>query len=182
MKKKYLQIINAAIKSAFYTAFTVTFFLASGVHSARGQEQVVWYPMQKAQKLAKKNNKKVLIYAGASWCGYCQKMDQEVFPRQRVIDSLNAYFYGVRLNIESQRPIIFNGEQMSAFQFARKHRVRATPTFFFLSSDGTIIGAQPGFMPADTFSQLLGYIGSGAYKKMEFGAYLKKFVEEDSKQ
>ncbi len=164
-------------------AFAEPFFLAAALlficmaQPVLGQNEIVWYPMQKAQQLAGQHNKKVLIYAGTSRCIYCQKMDQEVFPHQQVIDSLNTYFYGVRLSINAQRPIIFNGQKTTGFQFAREHRVHATPMFFFLNSSGEIIGAQPGFIPADTFSQLLGYIGSDVYKKMEFGKYLKKHGE-----
>lgn len=166
--KRFLRLIVALIIFSF-----------GGVHTAFGQKQIVWYSMQKAQKLAKNNHKKVLIYAGASWCGYCKKMDQQVLPKPKVVDSLTTYFYGVRLDIESKRPILFNGKKMTQFQFARKHGVRATPTFFFLSSNGRIIGAQPGFMPADIFSQLLGYVGSDAYQKMEFSVYLNKRVNGD---
>lgn len=142
------------------------------------QQNIVWYPLQKAQILAQKNDKKVLIYAGASWCEYCKKMDQQVFLDPRVIDSLNTYFYGVRLNIGSKRTIIFNGKKTTPFKFARKHGVRATPTFFFLTSNGKIIAAQPGYIPADVFSHLLGYIGSNMYEKINFGAYLNKFSSD----
>lgn len=164
-------------KPAGYAVIIVVFFLSCGFERAYAQKNIVWYRMQKAQILAEKHNKKVLIYAGADWCVYCKKMDQQVFPEQRVIDSLTTYFYAVRLDIASKRPIIFNGKQTTPYQFARRHEVRATPTFFFISSNGSIIGAQPGFIPADIFSRLLGYIGSGAYKKMEFGMYLRKFTD-----
>jgi len=139
---------------------------------AYGQDENIWYKMQKAQRLARKNNKKIIIYAGANWCIYCQKMDEEVFPKKAVIDSLDTYFYGVKVDVDSQAPIIFNGKTVSQNHFAREHHVRSTPTFIFLNSDGTVIGNQPGYMPAKTFSRLLGYIGSEAYKKMEFGTYL----------
>ena len=159
-------------------AFLILAFLTSiAVQPTYGQDQIVWYSMQKAQQLAQKNNKKVLIYAGADWCVYCQKMDEQVFPQQEVIDSLQAYFYGVRVDIESSRSMVFNGKKMTQFKFARKHRVRATPTFIFLNSEGRVMGAQPGFIPAETFSRLLGYIGSGAFKQMEFGIYLSKIKQ-----
>ncbi len=165
-----------SIERTFFCGILAAVLIACSFQTLPAQDSITWYSMQQAQKLAKEHQKKVLIYAGASWCVYCQKMDQEVFPKQRVIDSLTAYYYGVRLDIESRRPMVFNGERMTQFRFARKHNVRATPTFFFVNSRGEIIGAQPGFIPADTFSYLLGYIGSDSYKKMEFGSYLKKYV------
>ncbi len=170
--------LNLVIRSALSASLAIVLFFYCAIQAGYAQDGINWYTMQQAQKLARENQKKVLIYAGASWCVYCQKMNQEVFPEQRVIDSLTTYYYGVKVDIESRRPMIFNGTRMTQFQFARKHNIRATPTFFFVNSNGEIIGAQPGFIPADTFSHLLGYIGSDSYKKMEFGSYLKKHVED----
>lgn len=161
--------INLGGHSVLCFFLLVALFIAASLHTLHAQDSIRWYSMQKAQALAKKYSKKVLIYAEASWCVYCDRMNTQVFPQQRVIDSLTAYYYPVRIDIESEQMIIFNGQEMTQQQFARKHRVRATPTFFFVNAEGEILGAQPGFIPADTFSRLLGYIGSGAYKKWSSG-------------
>lgn len=175
MKSKKLTYSAKILGSSIFVALFAFFGTAEALY---GQDKIVWYSMQQAQQLARQHNKKVLVYAGANWCIYCQKMDEEVFPKPRVIDSLNTYFYGVRVNIESRAPMLFNKKQTTQAQFARRHRVRATPTFIFLNSDGSVIGAQPGFIPAKTFSQLLGYIGSEAYKQIEFGTYLNKYANK----
>lgn len=138
-----------------------------------GSSTVEWYSMQQAQQLAKKHGKKVMVFAETSWCVYCKKMHEEVFPRQVVVDSLMAYFYPVRINIESDRVMRYNGQKMTQRQFAISTRMQATPTMFFIDEDGNKLGAQPGFMPAETFSHLLGFVGSEAFKKMEFKKYLK---------
>lgn len=171
MKKKH---INSILGRSGTTALVLPLMLMVVAQTAVAQKGIVWHSMQKAQQLAKQNNQKVLIYAGSDRCVYCQKMDTQVLSNQEVVDSLKAYFYGVRLNIGSRQPIIFNGKQMTPLEFAQKHSIRATPTFFFVSSDGDIIAAQPGFIPADTFSRLLGYIGSEAYEKIAFGTYLQR--------
>lgn len=175
--------INFIIKNVAYTVIALFLFAASGsLKIVHAQETIRWYSIQQAQKLAKEHNKKVLIYAEASWCMYCEKMNKEVFPQQQVIDSLDTYFYPVRIDIESEKKIVFNGEKMTQQQFALNHRVRATPTTFFLNEKGKILGAQPGFIPADTFSRLLGFVGSDSYKKMEFGSYLKQHTKSASNQ
>lgn len=170
---KYKKIINTA---KFLIAFILVVLLTICGTSNKvfAQEKIIWHTMQKAQQLAKKNNKKIIVFAGASWCVYCQKMDREVLPQESVIDSLNAYFYGVRVDVDSNASMVFNGKQIAKNRFARMQNVRATPTFIFLDSAGNVLGAQPGFIPTDTFSRLLGYIGSNAFKHMEFGTYLAK--------
>ena len=135
---------------------------------------ITWYELKEAQQLAKLNGKKVLVYTEASWCGYCKKMDAEVFPVQAVQDSMKKYYYPVRVDIESDKKMVFNGETMTQTQFARKHRVRGTPTTFFVDSKGKILGAQPGFIPPKIFENLLSFVGSGAFGKIEFEEYVEK--------
>lgn len=135
---------------------------------------ITWYPMKEAQQLAAQNGKKVLIFAEAEWCTYCKKMYKDVFPKQSVQDSLKKYYYPVRVDIESNEKIVFNDRETTGRQFAREHRVRGTPTTFFVEGDGTILGIQPGFIPAKTFEMLLSYVGSDAYGKVEFEEYAKK--------
>ncbi len=175
--------INFKIKNLTCTVIALFLLAVSGsAEKVQAQENIRWHSMQQAQKLAKKQDKKVLIYAEASWCMYCEEMNKEVFPQPQVIDSLNSYFYPVKIDIESEEKIVFNGEKMTQKQFALNHRVRATPTIFFLNSSGKILGAQPGFIPVDTFSRLLGFVGSDSYQKMEFGSYLKQHTKGASKQ
>lgn len=140
---------------------------------ATAADAIQWYSMEEAQKLAAQNGKKVMVFAETSWCVYCKKMHEEVFPKQAVIDSMNAYFYPVRIDIESNRAMRYNGKQLTQRQFAISTRMQATPTMFFIDGDGEKLGAQPGFMPAQTFSRLLGFVGSEAFREMEFKKYLK---------
>lgn len=138
------------------------------------KDTITWYSLEEAQQLAKENDKKVLVYAEAVWCTYCKKMEREVFPKERVIKSITKYYYPVRVDIESDKKMKFNGEAISESRFARKYRVTGTPTTFFINKRGQILGAQPGFIPADIFEQLLGYVGSDAYDKMEFEEYVEQ--------
>ena len=157
------------------TIVTFTALVAEGVvKKGHAQDSIQWYSMQEAQQLAKNHHKKVFIYAEASWCVYCKKMEKEVFPKQGVIDSLKAYYFPVKIDIESDQMMTFNGQQMTQQQFARSYRIRATPTFFFLDRQGKVLGMQPGFIPAHTFSILLSYVGSGAFQQIAFENYLNR--------
>lgn len=138
-----------------------------------------WYPMEKAQALAQKNGKKVLAYAVTSWCVYCKKMDKNVLPKKAVIDSLNNYFYPVKITLDSNDEMVFNGKKISVGQFARTYNVRATPTTLFIDNEGKIMGQLPGYMSADMYSRLLSFMGSEAYLKMDFKMYMQKYVQND---
>lgn len=139
---------------------------------------ITWYELKEAQQLAELNNKKVLVYAEASWCGYCKKMEKEVFPNQAVQDTLKKYYYPVRIDIESKEEVVFNGETMTKNNFAIKHQVKGTPTTFFINKKGKILGAQPGFIPAKVFRNLLSFVGSDAFGKISFEEYVKKHTKK----
>jgi thioredoxin-related protein len=148
--------------------------LTSLICSTAFAQTIEWKSMEEAQNLASQNNKKVMLYAEAEWCGYCKKMNKQVFPKASVADSLNKYFYPVRIDIESDRKLTFNGKEYTEKSLSRKFQVYSTPTTIFFDSNGKVIGTQPGFLPSEVFDKLLAYVGSGLYGKIEFETYLSE--------
>lgn len=159
------------LKYFTYLLFLIAFAVSG---STSNRADITWYSFQKAQQLAGENDKKVLVYAEAVWCTYCKKMENEVFPRQKVIDTIAEYYYPVRVDIESDKELVFNDQTMTGSQFAQKYRVSGTPTFFFIDKKGEILGAQPGFIPHDVFTELLAFVGSDAHKRVSFDDYRKE--------
>jgi|SRR5699024_9736488 len=157
------------VRFKLFFALIVFYVFSATVYA----QEIDWLPLEKAQQLALKNDKKVLIYAKASWCGYCKRMEEEVFTQQSVADSLRKYFYTVRIDIESDNKLIFSEQRYTEQGLSRKFRIFSTPTFIFLNSDGSVIGRQPGYMPADVFTKIVSFTGSDAYRNQEFEEYLK---------
>jgi thioredoxin-related protein len=151
-----------------------SYLTAQSTSGAQFKEGITWYKFEEAQKLAKKSNKKVLVFAEASWCTYCKRMKSEVFPKPDVQEAMTSYFYPVKIDIESERKLIFQNSKMTERQFSRKMRVSATPTFIFLDKNSSILGTQPGFLKHEIYRTLLTYIGTDAYQDQKFKTYLKE--------
>ncbi|SMO54903.1 thioredoxin family protein [Fodinibius sediminis] len=149
--------------------FLVVFLFHSQLATA---QTIDWMSLEKAQSLAAESGKKVLLYSEAQWCGYCKKMNKEVFPEQSVVDSLHKYFYPVRIDIESKDAVLFNDERFTEQSLARAFRAIRTPTTIFINSDGSLIGTQPGFLPAEIFDKLLAYVGRDYHRRLSFEEYL----------
>lgn len=162
-----ISILPAALLFIFGSAFV------GGSESQNAATEINWYSLKEAQELAKSSDKKVMIYMEASWCGYCKKMEREVFPKKTVQDVLHKYYYPVRLDIESDNLITYNGKEMTEQEFANSIRVTGTPTYLFIDGEGEILGKQPGFLPIDTFKSLLSYVGSDAYARVKFDKYIE---------
>ncbi|MEQ9280865.1 MAG: thioredoxin family protein [Balneola sp.] len=135
---------------------------------------VEWQTLEEAQKKATESGKKVLIFGYADWCTYCMKMRKETYPEENVQKSLSDDFIPVQINGESEEEIVFNGKTYKSYELARYLRLTSYPTHYFLNSEGKIIGAQPGFLPADVFSPLMDYVSEDLFGKVPFLDYMEK--------
>lgn len=147
----------------------LTFFLCEGVFSQANSLQS--YNLKEALEIANENNKKVLIDVYAEWCPYCQEMHSEVYTDSRVIEAIENSFILVKINIESEEMVNYLGTEMSERDFAMALQSTSTPTTYFMEGDGSLLGKQPGKIPAEMFSNLLNFVGSDAYLEQTFDEY-----------
>lgn len=154
----------------------ILFFIAAPLQAQETtiDSGVEWQSLEKAQKEAKETGKKVLIFGYADWCTYCRKMRKETYPAENVQQSLDADFIPVQINGESEEEVVFNGKTYKSVELARLLRLTSYPTHYFLNSEGEIIGAQPGFLPADVFSPLMDYVSEGLFGKVPFLDYMEE--------
>ena len=130
-----------------------------------------WVSLEEAEIEAANTGKKILIFGYAEWCGYCIKTRKETFPDSTVLASISKFYIPVQLDAESEAEIVFNGKKMPKYELARYLRLDSFPIHYFLSSDGEIIGAQPGFIEPYVYGLLLEYVGSDSYVSQSFEEY-----------
>jgi len=108
------------------------------------------------------------------WCGWCKKMDKEVYTSRLVESALNKNFILVKLDAESQKKLTYDGKQFSEQEFAQALGVTGYPTTVFLQPDARPITSLPGYVEGDRFATILAYIGDDHYKSASFDDYLTK--------
>jgi len=96
-----------------------------------------------AQAAAMQSNKPLLVYVGASYCGYCKKLEQTTWSNRGVARMVETNF--VPLKLDSQR----NAD------IARQLRVRAFPTVIVLSPDGHLLARNDGYVDARAMASFL---------------------------
>jgi thioredoxin-related protein len=94
-----------------------------------------------AMKKAKSANELVFVDLFANWCGWCHKMEQEVFPSETFQKATDKMVL-LRLNTED------GGD---GTRFAQKFNVNSLPTFLILTPDDTVAGVLRGYAPAKEF-------------------------------
>ena len=83
-------------------------------------------PINEAIKKAKQENKKVLLYFTADWCGPCKYMDKFVFKNDTVKTYLIEHYIAIKINEST-----WKGEKL-----AKKFMVNSYPTFIVLNKEG----------------------------------------------
>lgn len=89
---------------------------------------------------ARQQNKPVMMDFYTDWCGYCKKLDQEVYTDAKII-ALSQKFVSVKVNADN----------FSAL--ASQYGVNGYPTIVFLNPAGREISRIRGFCASGRFSQ-----------------------------
>lgn len=95
-----------------------------------------------ALKTARSKKQLVILDIYAPWCGYCRKLQREVYPSQQVRE-ITDQFVRVRINGEKHPRLM------------RKYGVRGFPTVILLDSRGKEIDRIGGYLPARSFARKL---------------------------
>ncbi len=135
---------------------------------------IKWMTLEEAQKEAKKSGQKILIFGYTDWCTYCRKMRKETYTQDEVQKLMNDEYISVQINAESEEIVTYNGKEYTMRELSKNIRLESFPTHYFLDSDGKIIAAQPGFLPAEVFSPLMSYIVEDKFGKVPFLDYLEQ--------
>ena len=106
------------MKSTALISITVVILaLGAGVlfreRSESHKQSAAWLAFDEGIRLAEKENKKILIDVYTDWCGWCKKMDSEVYADKEVRTVIDSSFVAIRLNAESSLRITFNGAEIT---------------------------------------------------------------------
>lgn len=148
--------------------------LLVGVGLARGQEPapLAWLRLDHALEQAKSQNRPILVYVQAAWCGPCRRMEQDVFP---AMHPLLERLIRTRIDYDDHERLLHVGQQaLSPFDWARHFGVDATPGFVLLAPDGMLIAQSTGYLDPKAFSLFLAYAVTGAYRHTSFKTYAEQ--------
>ncbi len=135
---------------------------------------VVWKGYGDALTVAGEQKKKVIIDVYTDWCGWCKKMDKNVYANEKVRKYLDEHFVPVKLNAESKTAHDVKGKSMTETEIARAYGIRSYPTTVFLDSAGEPITVVPGYIDADKFVLVLRYINEEQYKTKKWDEFLSE--------
>jgi thioredoxin-related protein len=117
-----------------------------------------------AKKKAKEQDQLIFVDLFADWCGWCHRMEQEVFPSE-VFQKATTNKVLLRLNTE---------DAAEGTKVSQQFNVNTLPTFLLLTPDMTIAGIIRGYAPSAEFVTKLREV-EGNYKD-----FVKRVASEPS--
>lgn len=162
-------------KTNMYTLSFLALFLTMTVTGSAGDKtSLSWKSFNDGLTEAKKFDKKILVDVYTDWCGWCKKMDKEVYVNSDVAQYLVNSYVVIKLDAESGDQLNYADQKMSEMELAHGFGISSYPTTIFLKSNGDPITLLPGYLPPKKFIDVLKFIGEDHYLTMKFDEYLAK--------
>ena len=131
-----------------------------------------WLPMPEAIAGARAGDKLLLVHAYAPWCGWCVRVDREVYTDDAVQAYLAEHYTATRLDSDSDEAALFFDHDLTRRQLASSLGVSATPTTVFVDADGELITKLPGYNDPETFLYALQFVREAAYGSTSFADFV----------
>jgi thioredoxin-related protein len=152
--------------------------LAQGARASeerQARKSIQWTPLEEGVRKAAAEGKYVFVSVYTDWCTYCRKLNNVTFRAAPVLAELEKNFQSVRINAESDKPVVWKGRKMSEREVAaREWGVTGYPTMLFFNAKGEVVGSYSAYADPELMERLLAYISSGAReRKISFDDFLE---------
>jgi thioredoxin-related protein len=143
----------------------------AGAHARPGGDELGWKSFSAARADARESKRKVLVDVYTTWCGWCKKMDRDVYGNAAVRAYLQEHFEVAKLDAESADTQTVDDAEHTGREIASAMGVSSYPTTVFFSDNGEMITAVPGYTSAESFLQVLEYIHGEKYKTQSWNEF-----------
>lgn len=106
------------------------------------QAEMTFHPSVEAARKAGGNERPVVLYFTATWCGWCRRLDSDVFPNEAAADAV-AKFLWVKIDIDEKKEV------------AARYRVRGVPVFVVLGPQDDVRASRSGYLPPEKLVEFL---------------------------
>jgi thioredoxin-related protein len=180
------------IISAVFSILAIAFISWNNVSISNPQEEIKWLTMEEALILHKSEPRKIVVDMYTDWCGWCKKMDREVYKNPGIAKYLNDNYYVVKFNTEKYKEEIEYAGNTFKFvpppqggrngihelAYLLMNRKASYPTTVFIDEELQPIQAIPGYQKAGFFEVVITYIGDDKYKNTPWTDYQKTYQKK----
>lgn len=160
------------------SVFSILGLVSASPEKTPAIEWMSWEEMVVAQE---EEPRKVVVDIYTDWCGWCKKMDKEVFGHETITAIINEHFYAVKLDAEQKEDITFQDYTFKFVPNGRRgyHELAASlldgkmsyPTIIYLDEGIQIITRVPGYQDVKSEEVILQYVAQEAYMTTEWATF-----------
>lgn len=133
------------MKSFLISSLSILLFSAASIFAAAPEGWTEDYAKALAQ--AKTEHKKVLLdFTGSDWCGWCKKIDAEVFDTQKFKDYAAKHLVLVKVDFPRSVPQSSEVKAQNE-KLQKQHNVDGFPTLMIVDGNGKKVWEQSGYRP-----------------------------------
>ena len=93
-----------------------------------------------AKKQAAAENKLLLVdFSGSDWCGWCKKLDKEVFAKPEFLEGAKKDFVLVMVDSPSDKKLLSEKAAEQNPKLVEKYEVHGFPTVLIMDADGVVL-------------------------------------------
>jgi len=124
----------------------ITLSLLTALTTAQEPEQDLWtQDFAAAQARAKAEKKDLLVdFTGSDWCGWCIKLDNEVFSKEAFRKAAPEHFVLVKLDYPRDKSILTEEVIAQNERLQSTYAIQGFPTILLMTSDARVYG-QTGY-------------------------------------
>ncbi|MDA0683432.1 MAG: thioredoxin fold domain-containing protein [Bacteroidetes bacterium] len=132
-----------------------------------------WPSFPDALENAQESERIIIIDVWSETCGWCRKLQTEVYTKPDLQEFVLDNFELGRLDIDIQTDTLsYKGYTLSSQMLSSGFGATGTPTTIFLEPDGTYITRLQGFHAYEDFFDVLRFIGTESFREMSFDDFL----------
>lgn len=158
----------------------ITVLLFTAVSAMAQTAEIKWVSITEAEKLMKKNPKKVVVDIYTDWCGWCKRLDATTYKDPAVVEYINKNYYAVKFNAESKEAISFQGTSYAYDASRRTNSLTSVlmgnstgyPTTTFMNEKLEVISVVPGYQQPQMMKNILQYFGENHYLTKDWNSYI----------
>lgn len=95
------------MRAKYCLLFTLSLLFTHTLFSNAQGEEIHWRTdLKEAARQARAENKAMLVQIGASWCGFCHKMEKETYQNPKVIKHVNACFIPILVDADQNAALV----------------------------------------------------------------------------
>ena len=156
-----------SIQTPLKTVYLLSAFILLGAlmnNPLKAQDNSLkWRLFEEAFEIENKEQKPILVDVWAPWCGWCKKMQRDVYPQ--LSTTLSDNFVLTRLNRDdNESKMNFQNISLTPLRLAQKMNVQEVPAVLFLSPEGEYLFHITGFIESDKLIEVLEYVSASKYK------------------